>query len=51
MKLLILHVLPYPSKNNIYKYLTMKSIKINRTIAIKNIINQIKDLNISIIIK
>jgi hypothetical protein len=45
------NVLPYPSKNNIYKYLTMKSIKINRTIAIKNIINQIKDLNISIIVK
>ena len=43
--------LPYPSKHNIYKYLTMKSIKINRTIHIQNIINQIEDLNISIIIK
>ena len=43
--------LPYPSKHNIYKYLTMKSIKINRTIYIKNIINQIKNLNISVIIK
>jgi hypothetical protein len=43
--------LPYPSKNNVYKYLTMKPIKINRTIYIKNIINQIKNLNISVITK
>lgn len=42
--------LPYPTKNNIYKYFSNKSIKINRILKIKNIINQIKEFNIDIIV-
>lgn len=40
--------LPYPTKNNIYKYFSVKPIKINRVLFIENIINQIKNLNINI---
>jgi len=40
--------LPFPNKYNIYKYLTIKPIKINRSILIENIINQLKTFNISI---
>jgi hypothetical protein len=40
--------LPFPTKNNIYKYFTVKPIKINRMIEIPNIIDQLKQLNINI---
>lgn len=40
--------LPFPSKNTIYKYFTVKPIKINRVIQINNILNQFKELNINI---
>lgn len=40
--------LPYPTKNNIYKYFTVKPIKINRILNINNIITQLKELNITI---
>ena len=40
--------LPYPTKNNIYKFFSVKPIKINRILEIDNIINQIKKLNINI---
>ena len=42
--------LPYPTKNNLYKYFSNKPIKINRVLKIKNILNQIKDFNIDIIV-
>jgi hypothetical protein len=41
--------LPFPTKNNIYKYFTIKPIKINRTLYIDNIIDQLKELKINII--
>lgn len=40
--------LPYPSKNNIYKYFTIKPIKFNRVLEINNIITQLKQLGIFI---
>lgn len=40
--------LPYPTKHNIYKYFTVKPIKINRMLEIDNILNQFKQLNINI---
>ena len=43
------YCLPFPSKNNIYKYITSKQIKINRMIEINNIIEHLKKLNIDII--
>ena len=42
--------LPFPTKNNVYKYFYNKSIKINRVLTIKNILNQIKDFNINIVV-
>ena len=41
--------LPFPTKNNIYKYMTIKPIKINRVLQIDNIFNQIKQLKINIL--
>lgn len=41
--------LPFPNKNNIYKYFTIKSIKFNRFLIINNIIDQLKKLNVNII--
>jgi len=41
--------LPSPTKNNIYKYLTIKPIKINRVLQINNIFDQIKQLKINIL--
>jgi len=43
------YFLPFPTKNNIYKYFTIKPIQINRVLQIDNIFNQIKQLNITII--
>ena len=40
--------LPFPTKHNIYKYFTVKPIKINRMLEIDNILNQFKQLNINI---
>ena len=40
---------PFPSKNNIYKYISSKQIKINRVIEINNIIEHLNKLNINII--
>lgn len=40
--------IPFPSKNNIYKFLTTKPIKVCKFIYIDNIINQLKKLNIDI---
>ena len=40
--------LPFPTKNNIYKYFTVKPIKINRVLEVPNILNQLKQLNIQI---
>jgi hypothetical protein len=40
--------LPFPSKNTIYKYFTVKPIKINRVIQIDNILAQFKELNIHV---
>lgn len=42
--------LPYPTKNNIYKYFTVQPIKVSRVIEIKNIIDQLKQLGVNIII-
>ena len=42
--------MPYPTKRNIYKYFTVKPIKINRVLYIDNIFNQLKKLNVNIII-
>jgi hypothetical protein len=39
----------YPSKNNIYKYITSKPIKYNRVLEINNLYNQIIDIGIDII--
>lgn len=41
--------LPFPTKNNVYKYFTVKPIKINRILLIDNILSQLKKLNIDII--
>jgi hypothetical protein len=41
--------LPCPTKNNIYKYLTIKPIKINRILDINNILGQIKEFKIDIL--
>jgi len=41
--------LPAPTKNNIYKYFSIKSIKINRVLEIDNVFNQIKQLKINIL--
>jgi hypothetical protein len=41
--------LPFPTKNNIYKYFTVKPIKINRVLEINNIYNQIRQFNIDIL--
>jgi len=41
--------MPYPTKKNIYKYFTAKPIKINRTLYVDNIIDQLKKLNVKII--
>jgi hypothetical protein len=38
--------LPFPTKNNVYKYFTVKPIKINRILEIDNIISQLKKMNI-----
>jgi hypothetical protein len=40
--------LPFPTKNNIYKYFTVKPVKINRVLEIDNVLNQIKQLNVNI---
>ncbi len=40
--------LPFPTKHNIYKYFTVKPIKINRMLEIDNILNQFKQLKINI---
>lgn len=42
------HFLPFPSKHNVYKYFTVKPIKINRALEVPNIVEQIKKLNINI---
>lgn len=42
--------LPFPTKNNVYKYFTVRPIKINRVLEIDNVIDQLKQLNIDIII-
>ena len=39
----------YPSKKEIYKYITSKFIKINRVLEINNLYNQIQELEINII--
>ena len=38
--------LPFPTKNNVYKYFTVKPIKINRILEIDNILVQLKKLGI-----
>lgn len=43
--------LPFPTKNNLYKFYTSYPIKIHKIIKLDNIINEIKNLNIDIIIK
>lgn len=40
--------MPWPTKNNIYKYFTVRPIKINRVLEINNILEQIKHLNINV---
>ncbi len=40
--------LPFPTKNNVYKYFTVKPIKINRVLQIDNILLQLKKLGISV---
>jgi hypothetical protein len=40
--------LPFPTKNNVYKYFTVKPIKINRVLQIDNILIQLKKLGINI---
>ena len=42
------HFLPFPTKNNVYKYFTVKPIKINRILEINNILIQLKNLGINI---
>jgi len=43
------YFLPFPTKNNLYKYFTVKPIKINRVLYIDNIIDQLKHLKINIL--
>jgi hypothetical protein len=38
--------LPFPTKNNVYKYFTVKPIKINRILEIDNLLIQLKKLGI-----
>ena len=38
--------LPFPTKNNVYKYFTVKPIKINRILEIDNLLVQLKKLGI-----
>jgi hypothetical protein len=40
--------LPFPTKNNVYKYFTVRPIKINRILNIDNILAQLKILGIII---
>ena len=40
--------LPFPTKNNVYKYFTVKPIKFNRALEINNILIQLKKLSINI---
>ena len=40
--------IPYPNKNNIYKYISLKPLKIGKSIYIDNIINKLNDNNIVI---
>jgi hypothetical protein len=40
--------LPFPSKHNVYKYFTVKPVKINRMLELPNIVEQIRNLNILI---
>ena len=40
--------LPYPTKNDIYKYFTTKPIKINRSLDLNNILSELKKLNVTI---
>jgi hypothetical protein len=42
--------MPYPSKRNIYKYFTVKPIKINRVLYIDNVFDQLKNLKINVIV-
>ena len=42
------YFLPFPSKHNVYKYFTVKPIKINRALELHNVVEQIKKLNINI---
>jgi hypothetical protein len=41
--------IPFPSKNNTYKYIISKDIKYNRLIEINDVIEQLKNLDIEII--
>ena len=43
--------MPYPTKRNVYKYFTVKPIKINRVLYVDNILDQLKKLNVNIEIK
>jgi hypothetical protein len=40
--------LPFPTKNDIYKYFTTKPIKINRSLNLNNILSELKKLNVNI---
>lgn len=40
--------MPFPTKKNVYKYFTVKPIKINRVLHIDNVLQQLKKLNINI---
>jgi uncharacterized ubiquitin-like protein YukD len=40
--------LPYPTKKTIYKYFTVRPIKINRVLEIPNVLEQIKKLKIKV---
>lgn len=40
--------LPYPTKKNIYKYFTIRPIKVNRVLEIPNVLEQIKKLKIKV---
>lgn len=40
--------MPFPTKRNVYKYFTVKPIKINRVLHIDNILQQLKKLNVNI---
>jgi len=42
------YFLPFPTKKSLYKYFTVKPIKINRALQIDNILDQMKKLNIII---